>query len=106
MASASFREAFFQVSGVAFGDFLSDLLCQLLTPSARGKIPFHFLIPRRFSHRIKPAGELLAFLFRQMLDRFLDGVERHMLSPYHVDIEKIMERDGRGQGAVMLRDPT
>ena len=68
---ASLREAFFERSGLAFTDFPLDLLRERFTLSTRGKIPFHFLIPRRFLHPFKPAGELPALLFWQMLSRLL-----------------------------------
>jgi hypothetical protein len=77
MGAASLRKAFFERTGLAFGDIPLDLFRQPFTFAARGEIPFQILIPRRFFHRLKPAGELASFLFRQMLDRFLDGFKRH-----------------------------
>jgi len=77
MGAASLRKAFFEWSRPAFGDLPSDLLRQPFTLAAWSKITLYFLVPRRFFHSLKPAGEPPSFLFRQMLDCFPNGCERH-----------------------------
>lgn len=77
MGAASLRKAIFEGSRLAFGNLLTDLFRQPFTSAPWGKIPLYFRVPRRFFDPLKPADELPPFLFRQALDRFLDGLERH-----------------------------
>ncbi len=73
-------KAFFEGSGLAFGDFATDLPRERFALAAGREVTSNILIPRRFFHLLKPASELPSFLLRQMLDRFLDGFERHTVN--------------------------
>jgi hypothetical protein len=80
MGATSLCKAFFERPGLAFRDLPLDLLRQPFTLAARSKIPFQIRILGRFFQPLKPASELPSLLFRQMLDRFFDGFERHTVN--------------------------
>jgi hypothetical protein len=75
MRAASFLRAFVQRASLTLGDLPLDLLSQWFTPAAGSEIPFQLLIPRPFFHTLEPTSELPPFLFRQMLDGLLDGLD-------------------------------
>jgi hypothetical protein len=55
-----------------------DFLHKPFTLAGGREVPLNIFIPCRFFHFLKPASELPAFLFRQVLDRFHNGFQRRM----------------------------